>query len=48
MGDPVGEHIGLAGAGAGDDQQGRRAVGFANAVLDRHALGVVQFSEGRG
>ena len=33
--DAMGEHVGLARARAGDDEQRRRAVGVADAMLDR-------------
>ena len=48
MGDAMGEHIGLAGAGAGDHQQGAGPVRLAGAMLDGAALGVVQFAQGSG
>jgi len=48
MGDAVGEHIGLAGAGAGDDKQRRRATRLAGAMLDGATLGVVQFAQRGG
>ena len=40
----MGERIGLARAGSGDNQQRRRTVGFADAMLDGAALGVVQLA----
>ena len=46
MGDAMREHVGLAGAGAGDDEQRRRAVRLAGAMLDREPLGVVQVARG--
>jgi hypothetical protein len=48
MGDAMGEHIGLAGSGARDDQQWGWTVSFANAVFDGGALSFVQFAQGRG
>ena len=44
--DPMGERVGLAGAGAGDDQQRRRAARFADPVLDRAPLRLVQLDGG--
>ena len=48
MGDAMGEHIGLAGAGAGNHQQRRGAVRITNAMFHGLALGVVQFAQRRG
>ena len=48
VGDAMREHIGLAGAGAGDDEQRLRAVRIADAMLHREPLRVVQVSQGSG
>ena len=48
MRDAMREHVGLAGAGAGDDEQRLRAVRLADAMLDREPLRVVEVGQGRG
>ena len=45
MRDPMRQGVGLAGAGAGDDQQRWRVVERVAAVLDRAPLRVVQLGE---
>ena len=48
VGDAMREHVGLAGAGAGDDEQRLRAVRIAGAMLHREPLRVVQVGQRRG
>ena len=48
MGDAMREHVGLAGARAGDDEQRLRAVRIADAMLHREPLRVVEVGQGRG
>ena len=44
---PMGEHRGLAGARAGDDEQRPRTLGLADPVLDREPLLGVDFDDRR-
>ena len=46
MRDAMREHVGLAGAGAGDDEQRLRSVRIADAMLHREPLRVVQVGQG--
>ena len=48
MRDAMREHVGLARAGAGDDEQRLRAVRIADAMLHREPLRVVEVGQGRG
>ena len=48
MRDAVGEHVGLARAGAGDDEQRLGAFGVADACSTASALRVVEVGERRG
>src|SRR5579883_3665354 len=43
----MGEHVGLAGARAGDDEERGGSGRLAEPVLDRGALGVVKLAEDR-
>ncbi len=47
MRDAMREHVGLAGAGAGDDEQRLRAIRIADAMLHREPLRVVEVGQRR-